>query len=121
MKKKKSPEEEEIEGSLAEEEECYEHVEDLLSLSWEWDEDVSNVELETKCEELLNRHKEGLVQNSFVAAGRDIPIAPPFANRCNESAESNENTDDNGQEKTETSRAVTGNVMEDSWRLFRNL
>ena len=111
MKKKKSPEEEEIDGSLTEEEDCYEHIEDLLSLSWDWDEDVSNVELEAKCEELLNRHKEGLRENSFVTMGQDMPIVPPFANRCNESSESNENNANvevNGQEKAETSRTFPG-------------
>lgn len=111
MKKKKSPEEEEIEGSLAEEEECYEHVEDLLSLPWEWEEDTSNVELETSCEELLNRHREGLMENSFIAMDQDIPIVPPFANRCIENVENNENTDETGQEKPETSRIVTGKIL----------
>ena len=83
MKKNKSPEEEEIEDGLSgdEQEEEYQPVEDLLSLTWEWSDGKEHPpELESCCEELLHQHRQILIQDCLVSKESELPIVPPFNN-----------------------------------------
>ena len=96
LKKNKSPEEEELEESLDDEDE-HNHVEDLLSLSSQWGEDTdNNLELEARCQELLSQHREVLLSKSFVPKKQDIPINPPFVNKqSDKSADQSKSGDSN--------------------------
>ena len=89
MKKKKSPEEEEMDEADQDdddEEDNYRSVEDLLSLSSQWSSsDPASPALESRCQELLQNHRRVLIDESLVAKERQVPIAPPFANKLSAS------------------------------------
>lgn len=80
-KKFKSPEEEELEEGVMDDEEPYEQVEDLLSMKNRWNVNLTNSDLERKCEELLRLHKAVLVDESVVPVDKEIPIVTPFYHR----------------------------------------
>ncbi|KAI9556129.1 hypothetical protein GHT06_018703 [Daphnia sinensis] len=80
-KKFKSPEEEELEEGQLDDEEPYEQVEDLLSMKNQWNVDLTNSDLERKCEELLKLHKAVIVDESVVPVDSEIPIVSPFHSR----------------------------------------
>ena len=116
--KKKTPEEEEVEEGYLEEEDDYEHVQDLLSLSWEWDDQSSDSQLEIRCEQLLSEHRQVLINECFVGKDEAIPIVPPFLTKSNDKSidKSIDNTSCNEPEdqpviKTEIAemRSRTGN------------
>lgn len=96
-RKFKTPEEEELEEELSEDDENYEPIEDLFSMKSTWSSvKASNHELETKCEDLLTLHKDYLVQESLVESGAVIPIQSPFTHRIGDNTE---NRSDVGEEK----------------------
>lgn len=78
FKKIKSQEEQEIEEGLTVDEETYEDIEDLLSLSWEWNNELTSADMEEKSEELLRLHKNFLKRESLIPMNKEIPIVPPF-------------------------------------------
>lgn len=83
LKKWKTPEEEEIEDGDVQDDEPYEPIEDLLSVDWEWDgTEEADRDLEKRCEELLDSHKDVLIRDCVVPMDRDVPIVPPFAHRA---------------------------------------
>lgn len=86
-RKFKSPEEEELEEELTEDDEPYENIEDLLSMKMQWNVDIPNRDLEVKCENLLRLHKALIVDQSVVPMDKDIPIMTPFTHRITENPE----------------------------------
>ena len=105
IKKFKSPEEEELEEELSEDEESPEEIADLLSeMKSLWNVDVSNQELESKCEELLDKHKTLLLEESVVPMDQDIPILPPFPNRIGENPENRTDVVDDSKRPPEQNR-----------------
>ncbi|EFX72380.1 hypothetical protein DAPPUDRAFT_308316 [Daphnia pulex] len=83
-RKFKSPEEEELEEELTEDDEPYENIEDLLSMKMQWNVDIPNRDLEVKCENLLILHKAlivdqsddtGLVITELTVPGLDFPFS----------------------------------------------
>lgn len=80
-KKFKSPEEEELEEGQMDDEEPYEQVEDLLSIKNRWNVDLTNSDLERRCEDLLKLHKAVIVDESVVPVDKEIPIISPFHGR----------------------------------------
>lgn len=103
-RKFKSPEEEELEEELSEEE-C-EQVEDLLGIQNLWNISPPDPALEAKCETLLERHKAYLVKESLVQIDDEIPISTPFPNRNTETLENRTERSEESKKSYETSHTV---------------
>lgn len=94
-RKFKSPEEEELEEDLIEDEESCEKIEDLLSMKMQWKVDIPNTDLEIKCENLLRLHKALIVDESVVPMDKDIPIMTPFSHHIMEKPENSTSVPEN--------------------------